>query len=40
LYELQGFDHGGMDDPAYPLLIKEVNAISKTIIENYSNTLK
>jgi hypothetical protein len=40
LYELQGFDHGGMDDPAYPLLIKEVNAISKTIIENYSNTSK
>jgi acetyl esterase/lipase len=40
LYELQGFDHGGMDDPAYPLLIKEVYAISKTIIENYSNTLK
>jgi len=40
LYELQGFDHGGMDDPAYPLLIKEVNAISKIIIENYSNTSK
>jgi len=33
LYELQGFDHGGMDDPAYPLLIKEVNTISKSIIE-------
>ena len=33
LYELQGFDHGGMDDPAYPLLIKEVKTISKEILE-------
>jgi acetyl esterase/lipase len=40
LYELQGFDHGGMDDPAYPLLIKEVNSISKTITENISNSVK
>jgi acetyl esterase/lipase len=40
LYELQGFDHGGMDDPAYPLLIKEVNTISKVIIENISKSAK
>lgn len=33
LYELQGFNHGSMDDPAYPLLIKEVAAISKEILE-------
>ncbi len=33
LYELQGFDHGGMDDPAYPLLIMEVKTISKEILE-------
>lgn len=33
LYELQGFDHGGMDDPAYPLLIKEVTVITKEILE-------
>jgi len=33
LYELQGFDHGGMSEPAYPLLIKEVAAISKEISE-------
>lgn len=33
LYELQGFDHGGMDDPAYPLLIKEITAITKEILE-------
>lgn len=29
LYELQGFDHGGMAEPAFPLLIKEVNKIIK-----------
>ena len=40
LYELQGFDHGGMDDPAYPLLIKEVNSISKAIVGNNSNVQK
>lgn len=34
LYELQGFDHGGMDTPAYPLLIKEVTKISKVILDN------
>ncbi|MGB3005706.1 MAG: alpha/beta hydrolase [Chitinophagaceae bacterium] len=31
LYELQGFDHGGMDEPAFPLLVREVAAISKEI---------
>ena len=40
LYELQGFDHGGMDDPAYPLLIKEVNSISKAIVGDNSNIQK
>ena len=40
LYELQGFDHGGMDTPAYPLLIKEVNNISKMILDNKSKTSK
>lgn len=29
LYELDGFDHGGMAIPAYPLLIKEVRRISE-----------
>src|SRR3954469_4178941 len=29
LYELQGFDHGGMPEPAFPLLLKEVATISK-----------
>ena len=29
LYELQGFDHGGMAEPAFPLLLKEVAEISK-----------
>ncbi len=31
LYELQGFDHGGMAEPAFPLLLKEVAARSKEI---------
>lgn len=31
LYELQGFDHGGMAVPAYPLLLKEVAAVAKEI---------
>lgn len=34
LYELQGFNHGGMAEPAYPLLLKEVAFISKIILEN------
>jgi acetyl esterase/lipase len=29
LYVLEGFDHGGMAEPAFPLLLKEVAAISK-----------
>ena len=33
LYELQGFDHGGMAEPAFPLLLKEVAAVSKEILE-------
>lgn len=28
LYELEGFDHGGMVQPAFPLLVKEVSRIS------------
>ena len=31
LYELQGFDHGGMRDPAFPLLLKEIKAVVKEI---------
>lgn len=31
LYELQGFDHGGMPEPAFPLLLKEVATISNGI---------
>ncbi|MGE5393625.1 MAG: alpha/beta hydrolase [Candidatus Saccharibacteria bacterium] len=29
LYELDGFDHGGMAEPAFPLLLKEVERIKK-----------
>jgi len=32
LYEIQGFDHGGMAEPAFPLLVKEVRAITQEII--------
>ena len=31
LYELEGFDHGGMPEPAFPLLLKEVATITKEI---------
>ena len=31
LYELQGFDHGGMAEPAFPLLLKKINELSKAI---------
>ena len=31
--ELQGFDHGGMAKPAYPLLLKGVADITKEILE-------
>jgi acetyl esterase/lipase len=34
LYELQGFDHGGMAEPAFPLLIKEVRKLTKEIAIN------
>ncbi|MDI9364113.1 MAG: alpha/beta hydrolase [Flavobacterium sp.] len=34
LYELQGFDHGGMAEPAYPLLLKEVAASTKQILNH------
>ncbi|MFZ4670799.1 MAG: alpha/beta hydrolase [Flavobacterium sp.] len=33
LYELQGFNHSGMAEPAFPLLINEVEKISKKILE-------
>lgn len=29
LYELEGFNHGGMAEPAFPLLLKEMNIIIK-----------
>lgn len=29
LYELEGFDHGGMAEPAFPLLLKEISGIIK-----------
>jgi acetyl esterase/lipase len=32
LYELEGFDHGGMPEPAFPLLLKEVAAVTKEIL--------
>lgn len=31
LYELEGFDHGGMPEPAFPLLLKEVKTVMKEI---------
>lgn len=31
LYELEGFNHGNMPEPAFPLLLKEVGAITKEI---------
>ncbi|MEP7231559.1 MAG: alpha/beta hydrolase [Ginsengibacter sp.] len=31
LYELEGFDHGGMPEPAFPLLLKEVKTVTKEI---------
>jgi acetyl esterase/lipase len=34
LFELQGFDHSGMAEPAFPLLINEVETVSKNIREN------
>ena len=31
LLQLQGYDHGGMAEPAFPLLLKELEVIKKTI---------
>ncbi len=33
LYDLQGFNHGGMAEPAFPLLLKEVEEVTKEISE-------
>lgn len=33
LFELQGFDHGGMAAPAFPLLLKEVAGLKKEIMK-------
>jgi acetyl esterase/lipase len=33
LYELQGFDHGGMAVPAFPLLLKEVDVLKRSILK-------
>jgi acetyl esterase/lipase len=33
LYELQGFNHGGMAEPSFPLLLKEIASVSKNILE-------
>jgi acetyl esterase/lipase len=34
LMQLQGYDHGGMAEPAFPLLIKEVEVVRKRILES------
>jgi acetyl esterase/lipase len=33
LFELQGYDHSGMAQPAFPLLLNEVAAVMKEIVE-------
>jgi acetyl esterase/lipase len=33
LFQLQGYDHGGMAEPAFPLLLKEVDRIRKKLHE-------
>lgn len=33
IYKLEGFNHGSMVEPAFPLLIKEVNTLKKEIME-------
>lgn len=33
LYELQGFDHGGMALPAFPLLLREVSQLKNSILK-------
>lgn len=35
LYELDGFDHGAMAVPAFPLLLKEVASITKEVLEKH-----
>lgn len=40
LYELQGFDHGGMAVPAFPLLLQEVQARTKEILAEKGATAK
>lgn len=35
LYELDGFDHGAMAVPAFPLLLKEVSLITKQVLEKH-----
>lgn len=32
LYELQGFNHGNMPEPAFPLLLKKVDEVTKEIL--------
>ena len=39
LYELQGFNHGGMAEPAFPLLLKEVAAVTKEILNPVQKTI-
>lgn len=34
LYELQGFNHGGMADPAFPLLLKQIDKRMATLQKN------
>ena len=29
LYELQGFDHGGMAEPAFPILLRHIDSTAK-----------
>ena len=40
LYELQGFNHGGMAEPAFPLFLKEVTAVTKEILNPGQKTNK
>ena len=32
LFELQGYDHGGMAEPAFPILVKEIRSLTKEIL--------
>lgn len=40
LYELQGFDHSGMAQPAFPLLLQQVQARTKEILAEKNPTGK